>query len=106
MATATVHIENLTGFAGLARCYEIDPPYRGHGYVTIVVTPSYGQVVGPRADIFPATASGSSAEPSLKARGGSCNLHDEPDTTDRIEGAFAYALLGLGGYLIEVQDPS
>lgn len=105
MATATVHIESVGGFAGTARCFAIDPPYEGHSFVTICVTPGYGPVVRPRAEVFPARDSGAGAELSLMARPGSFVLHDEPDTAERIEGAYWWALLMLGGYEIARSEP-
>ena len=104
MATATVHIAEVGGYAGSARCFAIDPPYEGHNYVTICAVPGFGNVVRPKADIFPADSTGACAERSLMARGGSFTLHNEPDTPERLEGAYWLALQLLGGYQISVQD--
>ncbi|WP_433568074.1 hypothetical protein ACQP1O_43300 (plasmid) [Nocardia sp. CA-151230] len=104
MATATIQVAEVGGFAGPARCFAIDPPFEGHGYVTVVAVPGYGALVRPKAEVFPATESGACAELSLMSRPGSFTLHDEPDTVERIEGAYWWALLSLGGYEITVQD--
>lgn len=104
MATATVQVAEVGGYAGPARCYKIDPPFEGHEYVTVVAVPGYGGLVRPKAEVFPAKDSGACAEFSLMSRPGSFTLHDEPATTDKIEGAFWWALMSLGGYVIEVQD--
>lgn len=105
MATATVHIAEVGGFAGVARCFAIDPPYEGYSHVTLAAVPGYGRLVRPKVDIFPADATGACVETSLMARGGSFTLHDEPDTTERIDGAYWLALQLLGGYDIVPVEP-
>lgn len=104
MATATVHIENVGGFAGQARCFAVDPPVHGSSYITICLTPSFGEVVKPEVAVFPATETGACAEPSLMRRAGGFVLHDEPDSPERVEGAYWLALQLLGGYQLELQD--
>lgn len=104
MPTATVQVAEVGGFAGRARCYAIDPPFEGHAFVTLCVIPGFGASVRPKVEVFPAVETGACAEPSLTARPGSFTLHDEPDTDDRVEGAYALALLLLGGYRVAVQD--
>ena len=100
MATATVQVESVGGYAAQARCFALDPPYDGYPYVTICVAPSFGETVKPRCDIYPGTPSGACAERSLMARGGSFTLHDEPNTPERLEGAYWLALMMLGGYQV------
>jgi hypothetical protein len=110
MATATVHLASVGGFAGIARCFALSEPYVDSGgsfnYLTLWVQPSFGKVVGPEVVIIPATETGAAAEPSLKRRPGSFVLHDEPITydqfgtakaaVDKIEGAYQWALLQIG----------
>lgn len=98
MPTAVVHIAEVGGFAGPARCFAVDPPYEGSQYVTVWVQPSFGEFQLPEVAVIPATETGASSEPSLKRRPGSFILHDNPDTPERINGAFWMALLMLGGY--------
>lgn len=104
MATATVQVASVGGYAGATRCFKIDPPFRGHEYVSICATTSFGDIVGPKAEVFPADESGACTETSLKSRPGSFNLHDEPDTPERLDGAYWMALQLLGGYQIAPQD--
>ncbi|WP_029932501.1 hypothetical protein [Nocardia otitidiscaviarum] len=104
MATATVHIEQVGGYAGPARCFAIDPPFQGHSYVTAWVQPGFGDIQLPEVALVPATETGAAAENSLKRRPGSFVLHEPPDTPERIEGAYWLALLMLGGYEIASGD--
>ncbi len=115
MATATVHLASVGGYAGYARCFKLSEPYVDSGgsfdYLTLWVQPSFGEVVGPEVVIVPATETGAAAERSLKRRPGSFVLHDEPITrdqfgnatavVDKIEGAYQWALMNLG-YIYEV----
>ncbi|QIS16402.1 hypothetical protein [Nocardia arthritidis] len=48
-----------------------------------------------------ATESGSAATNSMLRGPGSFVLHDEPDTSEYVEGAYRMALGLLGGYAIE-----
>lgn len=110
MATATVHIENVEGFAGPARCFKLDPPVTLGGvdspYVTVWTQSAYGQLIKPEACLIPATESGAAAPmvpgtpPTLTRQPGSFVMHDDPDTPAVIDGAYALALLMLGGYTI------
>jgi hypothetical protein len=104
MATATVHIESVGGFAGPARCFKVDPPFMGSDYVTIWAQTGFGEHTLPEACVVPATETGACAERSLKRRPGSFVLHDDPDTPERVDGAYWMALLMLGGY--EITDAS
>lgn len=98
MPTATVQVETVGGYPGVARCYKVDPPYQGSDYVTAWVQPSFGKHQLPEVGVVPAVESGACAEPSMKRRPGSFVLHDSPDTAEKIDGAFWLALLMLGGY--------
>lgn len=103
--TATVHLPTVDGYAGPARCFAVDPPYLGHSYVTVWAQPSFGPSVGPEACLIPAGETGAAAtlpdgSRSLKRHPGSYVLHDEPDTPQRLDGAYAFALLMLGGYTV------
>ncbi|WP_280317313.1 hypothetical protein [Nocardia wallacei] len=98
MPTATVHIESVDGFAGPARCFRVDPPYQGHDYVTVWAQRAFGIHQGPEVALVPATETGAAAGPTLMRRPGSFVLHDDPDTPERIDGAYWLALLMLGGY--------
>ncbi|WP_280319822.1 hypothetical protein [Nocardia wallacei] len=98
MATAEIHIPEIGGFAGRARCFKITPPYEGHDYVTVWVQPGFGTVQRPEVAAVPATESGACAESSLMRRPGSYVLHDEASTDDQFAGACWLALLMLGGY--------
>lgn len=110
MATAAVHIENVGGFAGPARCFRLDPPVKLGGvdreYITVWAQPGYGQITKPEVCLVPATETGAAAPTmpgtpaSLIRHPGSFTLHDEPDTPERIDGAYAFALLMLGGYIV------
>lgn len=115
MPTATVYIESVEGFAGPARCFELDPPLRigtiEREYVTIWVQAGYGQYTKPEVCLVPATPSGAAAPvipgapPTLMRHPGSFVMHDEPDAPDKIDGAYAFALLMLGGYTIAEPEP-
>jgi hypothetical protein len=104
MGTATMHIAEVGGYAGRARCFAIDPPYEGHHYATVCVVPALGAVTRPEAMTFPAGETGACAELSLKRRPGSYVLHDTVQTDEQFDGACALALLMLGGYTIGPQD--
>lgn len=98
MATATVHIAEVEGFAGRARTFAIDPPFEGHAYVTVWVQPAFGMHMRAEAGIVPATETGAAAEMSLMRRPGSYVLHDEVQTDAQMDGACWLALQMLGGY--------
>ncbi|MFC9892099.1 hypothetical protein ACFVMC_00255 [Nocardia sp. NPDC127579] len=101
MAKATIHVADVGGYPGPARCFEVDPPYGGARYVTVWVQRSFGQHQLAEACVVPATETGACAEHSLKRRPGSYVLHEEPNTPQRIDGAYWLALLMLGGYQTE-----
>ncbi|MGW4325466.1 hypothetical protein ACWEKR_06195 [Nocardia sp. NPDC004573] len=103
MATATLHIDNVGGWAGPARCYRLDPPVRiagvDHEYVTVWLLEAQRHQ-NAEVNVVAAGETGASAYPSLHRRGGSYVLHEDPVTPEQIEGAFWLALLMLGGYEI------
>lgn len=99
MATATVHIDEVGGFPGPARCFAVDPPYQGADFVTVWVQGSFGPHQEPEAGLVPATETGACADRSVKRRAGSFVLHDEPDTQERIDGAHWMAII-LAGYTL------
>ncbi len=105
MASATLHRADVGGFAGPARCYQLDPPMKFAGqeyrYVTIWVQKEYAHQ-GAEVCIVPATESGACALPSVRKLGGSITLHDTPDTADYVNGVHFLALQALGGYSFEV----
>ena len=106
MATATVHIAEVSGYAGRARCFALDPPYEGHSYATVYVVPAFGSVTRPEVMTVPATETGACAEPSLMRRPGSYVLHNAVETDEQFDGAcwFALQMLGQPGYQV-VEPP-
>lgn len=100
MATATVHIAEVGGFAGRARTFAISPQYEGFGYVTIWAQPGFGSHQRPEVVLVPATESGAPAEMSMMRRPGSHVLHDEVQTDAQMDEACAAALDQLGGYVV------
>jgi len=106
MATATVHIAEVGGFAGRARCFAVDPPYEGHDYVTVWVQPGYGAVTRPEVATVPATETGAAAEMSLMRRPGSYVLHAAVETDEQFGGTcwLALQMLGQPGYNIVPVD--
>ncbi|WP_305779994.1 hypothetical protein [Nocardia nova] len=81
----------------------IDPPYDGNEYVTVCVTPAFGNAVRPEAMVFPATETGACALNSLVRQPGTHVLHTQADTDQQFADACAAALLILGqpGYVVE-----
>lgn len=55
LGTATVVHEDLGGFAGVAHCYQVDPPLEGSTHVTVWVQTAFGT---PEAVIVAARESG------------------------------------------------
>lgn len=104
MPTATVHLDDVGGYAGRARCFAISPPYEDHNYVTVWVQPGFGNYMRPEAAAVPATETGAPAEMSLMRRPGSFVLHDEVQTDEQFVGACWLALQMLGGYTIAPTD--
>ncbi|MGW4719808.1 hypothetical protein [Nocardia sp. NPDC004260] len=105
MATATIHLESVGGFAGRARCFAVDPPYEGHSYVTIWAQPAFGIYQRAEVAAVPATETGAAAEPSLIRRPGSFVLHKAADTDEEFDWQcwLALQMLGQPGY--ELQAP-
>lgn len=109
MATATLHLESVGGFAGVACCYRLDPPAQLDGrereYVTLSITPKQGAVPA-EIRLYPATVTGSGASLTLAKRVGSFALRDDYTPGDAVyeDGIRALSLMLLGGYVIEPQD--
>lgn len=103
MATAVVHVPEVGGFVGPARCFRIDPPRmfdgREHEFVTVMVQPRFGKQA-PEVKVYPADETGSPAQQQLMRRVGSFTV-DEP--VDR-DGCHYLALQLLGGYQIASPD--
>jgi hypothetical protein len=104
MATATVHIAEVGGFAGRARCFTVSPPYEDHDFVTVWVQQGFGGHMRPEAAVVPATETGAPAEMSMMRRPGSYVLHGEVQTDEQMAGACWLALQMLGGYTVEPID--
>lgn len=104
MPTATVHIAEVGGYAGRARCFAVDPPYNGHEYVTVCAQPAFGPHQLPEVTVFPATESGACAETTLKRRPGSFVLHKAVETDAEFDWQCWLALLMLGqpGYELQL----
>ncbi|MFI5781218.1 hypothetical protein [Nocardia sp. NPDC051570] len=107
MADAVLHIDNLGGYAGPARCYKLDPPVRfgdtDHEYVTVWVQPRLPHQNAEVA-VVAATASGACATMSVIRQPGSHVLHTDPATTDDLDACHAKAL-DLLGYRHTMPDP-
>lgn len=100
MATATVHIAEVGGFAGRARTYRLSPQYEGYDYVTIWEQPGFGAYQRPEVGVVPATETGAPAEMSMMRRPGSHVLHDAIATDAQMDDACSAALSMLGGYMV------
>lgn len=104
MATATIHIKEVGGYAGanhLTRCYRLDPPWKfdrvDHEYVTVTVTVPQKHTEG-EVTLHAATETGAPSG-SMKRRAGSYVLHEAPITPEYVEGCYALSL-GMLGYQI------
>lgn len=108
MPTATVHIDSVGGYAGITRCYRLDPPARidgrEHEFVAVSITPRYLQVAA-EVRVYAANESGAAWGPTLAKRAGSRVLHEDytPGDTVYEDGIFWLALNDLGGYRIGEQ---
>lgn len=106
MPTARVHIDSVDGYAGVTRCYRLDPPARidgrDHEYVTISTTPRYATVAA-EARLYPSDEFGTPVGPTLAKRPGSFVLHDDyaPGDAAYEDGVRALALTLLGGYEVQ-----
>lgn len=106
MPTATLHIDNLVGYAGHTRCYRIDPPRAfgdeiEHEYVAISVSPPT-EWTDAEVVLIAATETGASAYPSIRRRIGSFTPDGDPfESPDHLEGCFVWALSSIGGYTAE-----
>ncbi|MBF6368439.1 hypothetical protein IU469_22335 [Nocardia puris] len=93
--TAQVHLENVPGFFGEARCFRLDPPRPLAGaereFVTVVVAPAVGQHA-PSVRVYPAREDGGCAARQLAAQVGSFTPEEPVD----LQGCYALALMMLG----------
>lgn len=103
MATATLHIDNLGGWAGYTRTYKLDPPRYFGGqiceYVSICIIPGSAHCDG-EVMVVAATERGVSLDGTVRRRIGSFVLEGNPESPAYIEGCFAWALASIGGYEI------
>lgn len=107
MPIATLHIDNLGGWAGYTRTYKLDPPRYFDGrlveYVSICIIPraahSDGEVI-----VVAATEQGVPLDGVVRRRAGSFVLEGNPDNPAYIEGCFVWALASIGGYEIQADE--
>ncbi|KZM68371.1 hypothetical protein [Nocardia terpenica] len=108
MAEAVVHIDELGGYAGPARCYKLSPPVRldgtDHEYVTVWVQPRLPHQNAEVA-VVAATGTGACATLSLIRQPGSHVLHTDPATGEDVHGCHAKAL-DLLGYRLTQPGPA
>ena len=101
MATATLHVPDVGGFVGPARCWRLDPPReidgRRHEYITVVIQPRLGHQ-SCEVKTYPAGETGACADRQMNRRVGSFVLDTTPTTPEAIDGAHWLALQLLGGY--------
>lgn len=117
MATATLVLDGVSGYPGLARVYKVSPPLLYDGvereYVLVWVRE-------PRmhkdatVSVIMSTQTGAPIEGSMKTRPGTFVAHGNPfSRAEYLEGCFAWALLSAGqaegpgaaspeGYVIQV----
>lgn len=107
MSTASLHIDNLGGWAGYTRCYKIDPPryFDAHKceYISVCIVRG-GRHADSEVVVVAATEQGVSLDGTVRRRVGSFVLEGDPDNPAYIEGCFAWALASIGGY--EITAPS
>lgn len=107
MPTATLHLDNVRGYAGPTRCYRLSQPHSFGGgtvsqYAIVCIQPPFPHQAA-TATVFPGTETGACVERSLRQRGGSFTLHDDYKPGDPVyqDGVCWMALQMLGGYDIE-----
>ncbi|MEU2013124.1 hypothetical protein [Nocardia sp. NPDC019302] len=103
-----MHIDDVGGYAGRARCFRVDPPYEGHEFVTICAQPAFGAHQLPEMVTYPATDTGAAAERSLKRRPGSFVIHEPADTDEKFDWQcwLALQMLGQPGYDLQASEES
>ncbi|WP_280371193.1 hypothetical protein [Nocardia wallacei] len=100
MATATLVLDNVSGYPGLARVYRVSPPLLYDGaerdHVLVWVRePRMHRAA--RVSVMMSTQTGAPIEGSMLERPGSFTAHGNPfGRLDHREGCFAWALLGAG----------
>ncbi|WP_069166803.1 hypothetical protein [Nocardia altamirensis] len=108
MAHAALHVDNLGGYIGPARCYKLDPPIRLDGidceYVTVWIQPRLPHQQA-EVGVVAATVTGACATMSVMRQPGSFVLHGDPDNDDYLEGCYTMAL-GLLGYQLGDTPPT
>ncbi len=103
MATATLHLPEVPGYAGISVCWKLDPPAplgRGsHEFVVQSITESFGPVPA-RIRVYAATESGAAAGFTLAEMVGSFALRDDYTPGDKAyeDGIRWLSLQHLGGY--------
>ncbi|WP_040829022.1 hypothetical protein [Nocardia jiangxiensis] len=102
--TARLHLENVLGYGGYARCYEVTPPIFDNGFafgfLTIVVHPER-EHANAEVLVFHANRLGQPAETSLRRRAGSFTPLGDPHAAQHhMDGCFTWALAACG-YAIE-----
>lgn len=103
MATATLHIAGVGGYAGRTTCWRLDPPVsidgRDYEYVAQSITQRYDRIAA-RIRVYPATETAAGALPVLAEVVGSLALRDDytPGDTAYEDGVRALSLQLLGGY--------
>lgn len=109
MATATLHLADVGGYPGPARCWKLDPPVQidaaHYDYATVWVQPGYAWQNAEVGTVI-AHESGAVAGSTVHRRAGSFTLQGDADTPEYIDGCHLLALQLLGGYTVRVQDES
>lgn len=108
MAVATLHLADVGGFPGSARCWQLDPPAQVEGrtveYVTVYVQEGYAHQA-PEVCTVPALKdSGAVDGRSVRRIVGSFTLGGDPDSPEYVDGCHFLALQFLGGYNVTVPD--
>lgn len=106
MPTATLHLADFGGYFGSPRCYELDAPFEGADYVTVVLQPRQAHMDA-EVLVFPATPTGAVAPvggtATMRKRGGSFtpNLDPAIEGPTYAAGCYAWALTQLGYTIAE-----
>ncbi|MGI5222158.1 hypothetical protein [Nocardia sp. CA-290969] len=100
MATATLVLDEVPGYPGLARVYQLDPPLLYDGvereYVLVWVREPAAHMDG-AVSVIMSTRTGAPVEGSMRERPGSFTPHGNPfSRPDHLKGCFAWALRGAG----------
>lgn len=110
MATATLHLAEVGGFPGSARCWQLDPPAviagRPTEFVTVYVQEGFAHQFPETVTVRALPDSGAVDGQSVMRLPGSFVLPGDPDSPQYIDGCHFLALQFLGGYTVRVQDES